>query len=259
MIWIAGPCVIESLELCERVLMFCQSLAKTYGLQYVFKASFDKANRTSVNSFRGPGLEEGLQILQRLKQTYGVQVTTDVHEVHQIAKVAEVADILQIPAFLCRQTDLLVAAGETGRIVNVKKGQFMDPENMQFVVDKVRAKNPEAEVWLSERGTTFGYQSLVVDYCGIASMLKLGVPVIFDATHSVQRPGGGHEKTQGAAEFIPQLGSAAIATGVSGLFTEVHPEPPKALSDGQNSLSFESTEATLKQWAQLWRFLKEQN
>jgi len=200
-------------------------------------------------------LVEGLRILQSLKETYGVQITTDVHEVNQVEKVAEVVDILQIPAFLCRQTDLLVAAGSTGKTVNVKKGQFVDPNNMRYAVEKVRSKYPEADVWLSERGTTFGYNHLVVDYCGIASMLKLGVPVIFDATHSVQRPGGGHQKTQGAPEFIPPLGKAAIATGVSGIFSEVHPNPSNALSDGQNSLSFEFAETCLTQWTQLWRFL----
>lgn len=253
MIWIAGPCVIESFEVCERVLSFCKDLAVQHKLSFFFKASFDKANRTSIHSFRGPGLKKGLTILYDLKKKYDVAVTTDVHEVDQVTKVAEVVDVIQIPAFLCRQTDLLVAAGATGKPVNVKKGQFMDPANMGFVIDKVRSSGGEAPVWLTERGSCFGYDRLVVDFGGVVTMKDFGVPVIFDATHSVQMPGGGRQSTAGRRQHIPALGAAAVAAGCDGIFTEVHPDPDHALSDGSNLLSFEEMAQCMLKWNGLWR------
>lgn len=250
--WIAGPCVIESKDLCRQILEFCLGISQKYNLDYVFKASYDKANRTHTNSFRGPGLEKGLKILDELKKEYRVPILTDVHDVDQVSKAAEVADVIQIPAFLCRQTDLLLAAGKTRRVVNIKKGQFVDPLNMKFAVEKVRSQNPSAEVWLTERGVSFGYGQLVVDFCGVKDLLDLGEPVILDVTHSVQRPGGGRSTTGGAKKYILTLGLAGVAVGVSGLFTEVHPDPSAALSDGSNSLSFDETTSYLAQWTSLW-------
>ncbi len=253
MIWIAGPCVIESFELCESVLTYCLSLAKRYGLKYYFKASFDKANRTSINAFRGPGLKEGLRILQALKDAYAVNIITDVHEVSQVEAVADVVDVIQIPAFLCRQTDLLVAAGRTGKIVNIKKGQFMDPRNMKYVLEKVGTHQNRSNIWLTERGTSFGYDRLIVDFWSLYTMKQFGVPVILDVTHSVQCPGGGVEKTGGLVDYVSVLGAAGIAAGASGVFTEVHPNPEKALSDAATSLSFEKISRCLYQWMSLWK------
>ncbi len=234
---IAGPCVAESLGLCLKVAEKMQAIASRFNLPYVFKASFDKANRSSASSSRGPGPEEGLEILSKVKQAYNVPVLTDVHETSQIPDVAAVADIIQIPAFLCRQTDLLVAAGKSGAAVNIKKGQFMAPEDMKGPVEKVRGAGCD-RILLTERGTTFGYHNLVVDMRSLVIMRDLGVPVVFDATHSVQLPGGLGNASGGQRQFVKPLAIAAAAVGIDALFLEVHPEPDKALSDGPNSVDF---------------------
>jgi 2-dehydro-3-deoxyphosphooctonate aldolase (KDO 8-P synthase) len=233
---IAGPCVIESEELCVEVGSKALEITRSLGIPYVFKASFDKANRTSVESFRGPGLEKGLEILSRVRSKLGVPVLTDVHEAWQAKPAAEVVDVLQIPAFLCRQTDLIVAVAETGKCVNIKKGQFLAPWDMANSVGKARSAGNE-NICLTERGASFGYNTLVVDMCSLPTMRALGCPVVFDATHSVQRPGGLGNASGGAREFIPHLVRAAVAVGVDALFMEVHPDPPKALCDAACMLS----------------------
>lgn len=230
---IAGPCVIESEELALTVASEMKRITDELGIPYTFKASFDKANRTSIGSFRGPGIDEGLRILRKVKDTVGVPVCTDIHEPWQAAKAAEVCDILQIPAFLCRQTDLLVAAAKTGKRINIKKAQFLAPWDMKNCVEKVR-QSGNGDVMLCERGTTFGYNTLVVDMTGLRVMKGFGVPVIFDATHSVQKPGGNGTSTGGNREYVEYLAKAAVAVGVDGLFMETHPDPDNALSDGPN-------------------------
>ena len=232
---LAGPCVAESEDLCLRVAESAMQACGKLGLQYVFKASFDKANRTSVKSFRGLGMEEGLHILASVKAHFGCPVVTDVHESCQCVPVAEVADILQIPAFLCRQTDLLLAAAATGRVVNVKKGQFLAPEDMGQVVGKLQSAGNH-KILLTERGASFGYHNLVVDFRSLVIMRELGCPVVFDATHSVQRPGGNGTSSGGNREYVLPLARAAAAVGIDALFLETHPEPDKALSDGPNSI-----------------------
>jgi 2-dehydro-3-deoxyphosphooctonate aldolase (KDO 8-P synthase) len=233
---LSGPCMIENLDLCRRVADKMVQICAERGLNYVFKASFDKANRTSLHSSRGPGLGEGLEVLARIKEEFGVPVTTDVHESIQCLEAAEVVDVLQIPAFLCRQTDLLIAAGEAaakfGGAVNVKKGQFLRPEGMLHAVTKVRAAGCE-NVFVTERGTTFGYDSLVVDFRSLDIMREFA-PVCFDATHSVQKPGGGGNVTTGDRRFVPPLTNAAMAVGIDALFMETHPDPDNAQSDGPN-------------------------
>ena len=241
---LAGPCVAESLEVCCQVAEEAQAVCADLGINYVFKASFDKANRTSINGFRGPGMEAGLEMLSAVKQKYHVPIVTDVHEAHQCAPVAEVADILQIPAFLCRQTDLLLAAARTGRPVNVKKGQFLAPEDMASVVGKLKSTGNE-RILLTDRGTSFGYHNLVVDMRGLAIMRGLGCPVVFDATHSVQLPGGNGTSSGGNREFVAPLARAATAVGIDALFLEIHPNPAKALSDGANSLALKDLRALL--------------
>lgn len=235
---IAGPCVAESVELCREVAGALQEYSQRRGINYVFKASFDKANRTSMNTQRGLGLEGGLEILRTIKQEYSLPVTTDVHESTQVESVAKVCDILQIPAFLCRQTDLLLAAGkaagENGGAVNIKKGQFLAPEGMKHARDKVRSAGCQ-NVFLTERGTTFGYNNLVVDYRGLEIMREYA-PICFDATHSVQRPGGGGDKSAGDRQFVPALIRAAMAVGIDALFIETHPNPEAAWSDGPNMI-----------------------
>lgn len=233
---IAGPCVIESPELCLEVATYVRDVTKELGIPYIFKASFDKANRTSVSSARGLGVDRGLEVLAEIKSKVGVPVLTDVHEVWQVAAAAEVVDILQIPAFLCRQTDLLVAAASTGKPVNVKKGQFLAPWDMKNIVGKIESTGNH-NLMLTERGCSFGYNTLVVDMCSLPIMRSYGYPVIFDATHSVQRPGGQGNASGGAREFIPHLTRAAMAVGVDALFLEVHPEPEKALSDAASMLN----------------------
>lgn len=241
---IAGPCVIESESHALTVAHAVCDIARRAGAPLVFKASFDKANRTSVRSFRGPGLEAGLRILQRIKDDCAVPVLTDIHEPWQAAPAAEVADVLQIPALLSRQTDLITAAAATGRPVNLKKGQFLAPEDMRHVIDKVTAAGGE-RILVTERGACFGYHNLVVDMRALPIMRALGYPVVFDATHSVQLPGGGDAQSAGRAEFIAPLAAAAVAAGVDGVFMEVHDNPAAARSDGPNSLPVERLEPLL--------------
>lgn len=244
---IAGPCLIESVELCRRIAGHMVEVCAARNIQYVFKASFDKANRTSIGSSRGPGLEEGLEVLAAIKEEFGVPVTSDVHESGQCVHAAQVLDILQIPAFLCRQTDLLLAAGEAaaanGGAVNVKKGQFLAPEGMVYAWKKVDSAGC-SNILLTERGTTFGYNSLVVDFRGLEIMREFA-PVCFDGTHSVQRPGGGGDKTLGDRQFVPGLVRAACAVGVDALFLETHPEPDQAHSDGPNMVPLAEIAALL--------------
>ncbi len=230
---IAGPCVIESEESVMSIAKEMKSITDELGIPYTFKASFDKANRTSIRSFRGPGIEEGLRILQKVKDAYQVPICTDIHEPWQAEKAAEVCDILQIPAFLCRQTDLLVAAAKTGKCINIKKAQFLAPWDMKNCIEKVKESGNE-NVMVCERGSTFGYNTLVVDMTGLRVMKEFGVPVIFDATHSVQKPGGNGTSTGGNRQFVEYLAKAAVAVGVDGLFMETHPDPDHALSDGPN-------------------------
>jgi len=233
---IAGPCVIESRDLCREIAQTVQAVCQPLGIPYIFKASFDKANRTSVTSFRGQSMAEGLEILAAIRDEFGVPVLTDVHEPQQCAPVAEAVDILQIPAFLSRQTDLLLAAGETGKTVNVKKGQFLAPWDIANAVKKVESTgNPK--VLVCERGVSFGYNTLVVDFRSLPQMAQIaGVPVVFDGTHSVQQPGGQGTSSGGQREFIPHLARAAVAVGIDALFLEVHPEPERALSDAATML-----------------------
>ncbi len=248
---LAGPCMAESLEICLETADFLKQLCAKQNVNYVFKASFDKANRSSGGSVRGPGMEKGLEILAEVKKRYNLPIVTDVHEVCQVEAVAEVADVLQIPAFLCRQTDLLEACGKTGRCVNVKKGQFMAPEDMKGAVGKLKLAGCD-NIMLTERGATFGYHNLVVDMRSFGTMRSFGVPVIFDATHSVQLPGGLGNASGGQREFILPLARAAAGAGIDGLFMEVHPDPAKALSDGPNSLDFASAETVLTQVKEIY-------
>jgi 2-dehydro-3-deoxyphosphooctonate aldolase (KDO 8-P synthase) len=235
LLWICGPCVIEGHDFTLRLADALRGIADTLRLPLVFKASFDKANRTSGKSFRGPGLEEGLKTLDAVRRATGLPVTTDVHECHQAAAVAEVCEVLQVPAFLARQTDLLEACGRTGRVVNVKKGQFMAPWDMKNVVSKL-AEVGNRRVLLTERGTTFGYGMLVNDMRAVPWMQETGAPVIFDATHSVQKPGALGDRTGGIREMIPCLARAAVAAGCDGVFLETHPNPAEAKSDGPNAI-----------------------
>jgi 2-dehydro-3-deoxyphosphooctonate aldolase (KDO 8-P synthase) len=235
LVLIAGPCVIESADHAMTLGRAIADIAQSAGVPYVFKASFDKANRTSLTSFRGPGIDEGLAVLKRVKAALGVPVLTDIHEPWQAERVAEVADVLQIPAFLSRQTDLVVAAARTGRVVNIKKGQFLAPNDMRHAVNKVRASGND-RVCLTERGYSFGYNNLVVDMRAFPMMRALGVPVIFDVTHSLQLPGAGDGVTAGLAEYIEPLACAGVGAGVDGVFLEVHEDPSRAMSDGQNAL-----------------------
>lgn len=242
---IAGPCVLESVELAREVAAEVKAIAARLGLPYVFKASFDKANRTSLASFRGPGLEKGLQMLADIRAEFQVPVVSDVHETVQVAPAAEVLDILQIPAFLSRQTDLLVAAAQSGKVVNLKKGQFLAPWDMENAVRKLRSAGCSG-ILLTERGFSLGYNNLVVDMRSLPIMRSLGCPVIYDATHSVQLPGGGGTSSSGQRQFIGPLTRAAMAAGIDGLFLEVHPDPDHALCDGPNSLPLEQLEPLLR-------------
>ncbi len=243
---IGGPCALESPELARRVAGTMQEICARLGISYVFKASFDKANRTSLDAYRGPGLEEGLATLARIRAEIGVPVISDIHDVSQVKAAAEVLDILQIPAFLCRQTDLLTAAAGTGKPVNVKKGQFVSPWDMQYAVNKLRGAGGR-KIMLVERGASFGYNNLVVDMRSLPVMRSFGCPVIYDATHSVQLPGGAGGSSGGQREFIVPLARAAIATGIDGVFMEIHPEPEKALCDGPNSIPLDEMESVLVQ------------
>jgi 2-dehydro-3-deoxyphosphooctonate aldolase (KDO 8-P synthase) len=245
LVLIAGPCVIESEQLCLEVASALKRACDRLGVFYIFKASYDKANRTSGKSFRGPGLEEGLAVLAKVRKRVGVPVLTDIHTEAQAAPAARVADVLQIPAFLCRQTDLIAAAVRTGRVVNLKKGQFLSPEEMGQVVAKDRSAGGK-KLLVTERGTTFGYHNLVADMRSIPILRRCGCPVIFDATHSVQLPGGGGDRSGGQREFAPVLARCALAAGASGIFLETHPNPDRALSDGPNMIPLAEMPALLK-------------
>ncbi|UII31667.1 3-deoxy-8-phosphooctulonate synthase [Fulvivirga ulvae] len=246
----AGPCAAESYDICMETGAKVKEVCQQLDIDYVFKASFDKANRTSAGSYRGKGLDSGLEILSRVKKDLSVPAVTDIHESYQAKEVAEVVDVLQIPAFLCRQTDLLLAAAETGKMVKVKRGQFMAPEDMKYAVDKVRgAGNPN--VCLTERGVSFGYHNLVVDMRALPTMRQYA-PVVFDVTHSVQQPGGAGGTSGGQRQFAPYLGRAAAAVGVDGFFIETHPNPSKALSDGPNMVPLNEIEEFLKMLKEVW-------
>lgn len=252
---IAGPCVIESYELCLEVATTARDICRDLGLTYVFKASFDKANRSAGSSFRGEGMQAGLDVLARIKEEVGVPVLTDIHESWQAKPAAEVVDILQIPAFLCRQTDLLVAAAETGAIVNVKKGQFLAPWDTKNIVDKLAAAG-STNVMLTERGASFGYNTLVVDMRSLPIMRSYGQPVIFDATHSVQQPGGLGTSSGGQREYIPHLLRAAVAAGIDGMFIETHPDPEHALSDAATMLRLTDLRPLLEQVVAIDKIVK---
>ena len=241
---IAGPCVIESAELLDTVARKLVEINDKHGTDIIFKASFDKANRTSIRSFRGPGLEHGLQMLTDIKSKYGLRILTDIHESWQAEPVGEVCDVLQIPAFLCRQTDLLVAAARTGKTVNIKKAQFLSGRDMKYPVEKAREAGAK-DVWLTERGNMMGYNNLVVDFRNIPDMLEIVPTVIMDCTHSVQRPGGSDGKTGGDRRFVPQMALAAKAFGATGWFFEVHPNPDQGLSDAANMLELDKLESLI--------------
>ncbi len=263
---IAGPCSLESESICRAVAGELARIQKEQpDLRIVFKGSFDKANRTSLAGPRGTGIDEGLRLLALIKREYGFPVLTDIHEREQVRAVAAVCDVLQIPAFLCRQTDLLVAAAETGRTVNVKKGQFLSPQEMAHVVAKLRgsgagsggdARRPPAEIWQTERGTTFGYQNLVVDMRSFAIMKTNGFPAIFDATHSVQLPGAAGGRSGGQREYVPPLAFAALAAGADGLFVETHPNPAEAISDGPNMVPLHELAKLLERCLAVWRAVR---
>lgn len=262
---IAGPCVIENRDLVLQVAEQVKTITDRLGIRYIFKASFDKANRSSGKSFRGPGPDEGLKILQEVGQSFGVPVLTDIHESHQAAAAAQAVDVLQIPAFLCRQSDLLEAAAQavagSNKVVNVKKGQFLAPWDMAQVVSKMAEFGLEpasGRLWLTERGTSFGYNTLVVDMRSFPQLQALGCPVIFDATHAVQQPGGRGTSTGGQREFVAPLARAAVAVGVDGLFMETHPDPDNALSDGPNMVPLHRLEALLRQLLALRQVVAEE-
>ena len=243
--FIAGPCVIESAELLDAVGERLAAINRTLGTEIIFKASFDKANRTSISSFRGPGLEKGLQMLSDVRAKWGLRLLTDIHESWQAAPVGEVVDVIQIPAFLCRQTDLVVAAARTGKTVNVKKAQFLSGADMRYPYEKAREAGA-GDIWLTERGNSFGYNNLVVDFRNIAEMLRIAPTVVMDCTHSVQRPGAAGGKTGGNRDFVPAMAQAAKAFGANGFFFEVHPDPDHAKSDGPNMLQLDELENLIK-------------
>ncbi len=243
--FIACPCVIESAELLDEVAGVLAGINRRLGTDIIFKASFDKANRTSVASFRGPGIDRGLRMLADVRAKWGLRLLTDIHEAWQAAPAGEVVDVLQIPAFLCRQTDLLTAAARTGRTVNIKKAQFLSGEDMRYPYEKAREAGA-GEIWLTERGNIYGYNNLVVDFRNIADMLKIAPTVVMDCTHSVQRPGAAGGKTGGNREFVPAMAQAARAFGANGFFFEVHPDPDRALSDGPNMLYLKDLEQVIK-------------
>ncbi len=244
-VFIAGPCVIESMDCLREVATEVKRLRQTYDLDIYFKASFDKANRTSISSYRGPGLEKGLQMLSDIKEEFSLPLVTDIHESHQAEAAGEVIDVLQIPAFLCRQTDLLVAAAKTGKVVNIKKAQFLSGLDMQYPVEKVHEAGGK-EVWLTERGNVCGYNNLAVDFRNIPDMLRFTPRVLMDCTHSVQRPGAAGGKTGGNREYVPMMALAAKAFGATGYFFETHPDPDNALSDGPNMLYLKDLEGVIK-------------
>jgi len=252
---VAGPCVIESEDLTLSIAHFLRETGERLGIPVIFKASYDKANRTSVDSYRGPGIDRGLEILQKVKEKAGLPLLSDVHSAEEIAKVSRVLDVIQIPAFLCRQTDLLLAAGRTGRAVNIKKGQFLAPWDVQGACAKVLSTGNH-RILLTERGTSFGYNNLIVDIRSIAVMKRFGFPVIFDATHSVQLPGGLGSSSGGQREFVEHLSRAAVASGADGLFLEVHPDPNAALCDGPNSLPLDQVRPLLTLLKEIHRLVQ---
>ena len=243
--FVAGPCVIESAELLDEVAARLVEINKRLGTDIIFKASFDKANRTSLSSYRGVGLDKGLQMLSDVKSKWGLKLCTDIHEAWQAEPVGEVIDVIQIPAFLCRQTDLLVAAAKTGRIVNIKKAQFLSGEDMMYPYEKA-VQSGAKEIWLTERGNMFGYNNLIVDFRNIPDMLKIATTVVMDCTHSVQRPGAAGGRTGGNREYVPAMAQAAKAFGANGFFFEVHPDPDNGLSDGPNMLRLEDLEGIVE-------------
>lgn len=254
---IAGPCSLENERVCRAVAETLVKIGRSNrSLKFVFKGSFDKANRTSLAGERGTGIDAGLKLLALIKRDYGFPVLTDVHEREQMAAVAEVCDVVQIPAFLSRQTDLLLAAAATGRVVNVKKGQFLSPQEMVYVTGKLRDGKAK-EIWQTERGTTFGYQNLVVDMRSFSIMAQNGYPTIFDATHAVQLPGAGGGKSSGQREFVPPLAKAALAAGADGLFIETHPDPAKAISDGPNMIALKNLSELLETCVAVWKCVRQ--
>jgi 2-dehydro-3-deoxyphosphooctonate aldolase (KDO 8-P synthase) len=250
LVLIGGPCVIESEAIIRETVSGLKEITSRLGIPFIFKASFDKANRTSLSSYRGPGLRDGLELLGRIKEEFGVPVISDIHEASQAAEAAKVLDVIQIPAFLCRQTDLLVAAAQTGKPLSIKKGQFLSPWDMKNAVNKVRESGND-QIMLTERGIMYGYNNLVVDMRALPVMRGLGCPVIYDATHSVQLPGGAGGSSGGQREFIPPLSRAAVAAGIDGLFMEIHPDPAKALCDGPNSMPLAEVEELLQKLVQI--------
>lgn len=245
LVLIAGPCVIESKEMAFKIASNINNITRRFNIPFIFKASYDKANRTSISSFRGPRLVEGLAILKEIKERLNVPVLSDVHSVDEVAQAAEVLDIIQIPAFLCRQTDLVITAGQTGRIVNIKKGQFLAPWDVKEIIKKIESCGNH-KILLTERGTSFGYNNLVADFRSLAIMRETGYPVVFDASHSVQQPGGLGYASGGRSEFIPMLSRCGVAAGCHAIFMEIHPNPEKALSDGANMLPQQKLEPLLK-------------
>lgn len=252
---LAGPCAAESMEVLEKTAQGLKEITERLGINFVFKSSFDKANRSSINSFRGPGLEKGLEMLQKIKEKYDLPIVTDIHTPDQAEPVSKVADILQIPAFLCRQTDLLVAAAKTGKIVNIKKGQFLAPEQMGTLVKKVEDSGNN-NILLTDRGCSFGYNNLVVDYRAIPIMQSFGYPVVFDATHSVQLPGAQGVCSGGDRRFVPILAKAAMAAGANVLFFEIHPDPDKAKCDGPNMIALDKAEELFKICKDIFELVK---
>lgn len=252
---LAGPCVIESQNILEKTAEELKKITQKLDINFVFKSSFDKANRSSINSYRGPGIEKGLEMLQKIKKEFDVPIVTDIHMPEQAPIAAEIADVLQIPAFLCRQTDLLVAAAKTGKIVNIKKGQFLAPEQMKSLIKKVEDSG-NSNILLTDRGTTFGYNNLVSDFRAIPIMQEFGCPVIFDATHSVQLPGAQGECSGGDRRFVPILAKSAVAAGANGLFFEVHPNPDKALCDGPNMIDLDDAEDLFKVCKDIFEIVK---
>ncbi len=253
---LAGPCAIESMDILKQTAETLKAVTEELGINYVFKSSFDKANRSSINSYRGVGMEKGLEMLSKIKSEFEVPIVTDIHLPEQAAPVAEVADILQIPAFLCRQTDLLVAAAKTGKIINIKKGQFLAPQQMKSLVKKVEDSGNQ-RIMLTDRGVSFGYNNLVVDYRAIPIMKEFGYPVVFDATHSVQMPGSNGDSTGGDRRFVPTLANAAMAAGADVLFFEIHPNPDEALCDGANMLALSDAKKVFKKCKAIFDLVRE--
>ena len=253
---LAGPCVIETMDILEKAAEGLKKITQKLDINFVFKASFDKANRSSINSYRGPGIEKGLEMLAKIKKDFDLPIVTDIHSAEQAAIAAEVADILQIPAFLCRQTDLLIAAAKTGKIINIKKGQFLAPQQMGSLIKKVEDAG-NSNITLTDRGTTFGYNNLVSDFRAIPIMQEFGYPIIFDATHSVQLPGAEGECSGGDRRFVPVLAKSAVAAGANGLFFEVHPNPDKALCDGPNMIALNNAENLFKVCKEIFEIVKQ--